>query len=151
MKNFTVIPNEILEKSQLSVPARYLLCVLLKYCGQNEWCYPSQETLGKQLGYTARYVRDLLNELQLNKLIKRKRTGFNKPNTYKVAKIFETERKQDGNHLGSKIPLNEGTELPPNSTYVKAKEKKSLEIMREKLTKNGILRPSRVVLKGNLD
>lgn len=151
MKNFTVIPNEILENSQLSVQARYLHCVLIKHCGRKDWCFPGQKKLGKELGYTARYIRDLLRELESNGLIEAKRNGFNRPNNYKVAKTFNMIRKQDGNHLGSKIPLNEGDIVPPNSTYIKAKEKKSIEIMREKLTEKGILRPSKMVLKGKLD
>jgi hypothetical protein len=147
MRNFTVIPNEILEESQLSVPARYLLCVLLKYCGQNDWCYPSQETLGKQLGYTARYIRDLLNELESNRLIVRKRLGFNKTNTYKATKSFLKTRNQNESHLGSMIPLNEGIVVPPNSTYIKAKDKRGMESMRDILVRKEILKPSKVILK----
>ena len=151
MEDFTVIPNKMLRESQLSIPARYLLCVLIKYCGQKDWCYPSQKTLGKQMGYTARYIRDLLKELELNELIKRKRIGFNRTNTYKVTKEFKTIRKQGGNHLGSKVPLNEGTIFPPNSTYTKTKDKKTMEIMREELTEKGIFQPSTIFLKGNLN
>lgn len=148
MKNFTAIPNEIFEESQLSVPARYLLCVLLKYCGQNEWCYPSQKTLGTKLGYSARYIRTLLTELILSGLIVKKRTGFNETNTYRVAKDFMVERKQSSFHLGSRNPFNQGAVLPPKNTYIKAKVKKNMEIMRDKLTKKGILKPSQIILKG---
>lgn len=150
MKNFTVIRNEILEESQLTVPARYLLCVLLRHSGQKEWCYPSQKTLGKNLGYTPRYIRKLLKELEKYGLVVRKRKGFNKSNNYKVAKEYMFDRKQSSPHIGSKFPLNQGITLPPNNTYIKGKDKKSIQTMREALESKGILRTSRLILKAKL-
>lgn len=126
MKNFTQIPNEILDESHLSIQARYLLCVLLRYCGQDDYCYPSQRTLARVLGCTDRHIRNLLKELLKSKLIISKRKGFNKPNTYTVSKTFERkcisslkskDRKSSSYHLGSRIPLNQGNNLPDNNTY----------------------------------
>ena len=151
MKNFTVIPNEMLEQSQLSTQARYLFCILKKYCGQNEWCYPNQKTLGKNMGYSARYIRDLLKELESNGLIEKRRTGFNKPNNYRVTKEFTRTRNYNAGHLGSRMPLNGGMTLPDKSTYTKAKGKRNMEIVREKLTENGTIKPSQIVLKGILN
>lgn len=153
MKNFTIIPNEILEESQLSIPSRYLLCVLLRYCGKDEFCYPSQETLGKTLGYTARYIRILLNELEKAKLIHRKRTGFNKSNTYRVTKDFDRNysshnptiknRNNNSPQLGSKFPLHQGNSIPPKITYRKEKrknmDKKGFESLKETLKRNRLI------------
>jgi hypothetical protein len=148
MKNFTLIPNEILEESQLSITTRYLLCVLLKFSGQNDWCYPNQKTLGKNLDCSPRHIRNLLGELELNGLIVKRRTGFNKPNNYKVSKEYTSERKYGSCHIGSKFPVNQGTAFPSKNTYVKTKSKRRMEIEREKLTEKGIIRSSQIVLKG---
>lgn len=129
MKNYTKIPNEIFEHSQVSGRARLLLCVLLKYCGQKETCYPSQETLGRDVGFSARYVRESLGELTRNGLVRKKRTGFNRPNTYTVAKSFVLERNLGSYHLGSKFPLEGGSTVPDKSTYIKGKDKKNLKIL----------------------
>lgn len=130
MKNFTVIPNELLGPTQLPVSSKYLLCVLLKYCGQDDYCFPSQTTLANDLGHTDRQIRNLLNNLETEGLIHSTRKGFNKPNTYKVAKSFilsPPDRKSVSYQLGSKFPLNQGSGFPPKSTYLKAKDKRNLK------------------------
>jgi hypothetical protein len=77
----------------------------------------------------------------------KKRLGFNKTNNYKVTKSFVKTRNQNESHLGSMIPLNEGTVVPPNSTYIKAKDKRRVEILRDKLTGKGVLKPRKIILK----
>jgi len=148
MKNFTIIPNELLSKSQLSLKARHLLCVLLKYCGNDEHCYPSQETLGVNLNCSARHIRNLLKELKDSKLIHKTRSGFNKSNTYQVAKSFITNRNSGSTHIGSKFPLHQGSSVPANITYRKAKENtnmlKALDKARKELTTKGILKKERL-------
>lgn len=144
MKNFTVIPNELLGPTQLSISSRYLVCVLLKYCGQDDYCFPSQVTLAKDLGCTDRQIRNLIRELEREDLINTTRKGFNKSNTYKVAKSFvlhSSNRKSVSYQLGSKFPLHQGTNLPPKSTYLKAKGKRNLkrmEQMRERIHALGL-------------
>lgn len=140
MKNYTKIPNEMLNQSQLSIPARYLYCVLVKHCGQNETCYPGQERLGKTLGITPRHIRHLLNELLLNGLILKKRTGYNKPNTYTVTKDLITYRKGASYHVGNKFPFQRGTTTPANSTYRKGKANKGMEKLADYLIEKRILK-----------
>ncbi len=142
MKNYTKVPNEILGPSQLSIQARYLYCVLLRHCGQDEWCYPGQETLAKELRCTPRYVRELLSKLYTARIVYKKRKGFNRSNNYKVAKSLEMYRNSGSPHLGSKFPLHEGNPVPPNSTYLKGKDKRSLiglEKMRRTLIEKKII------------
>ncbi|MBI4226363.1 helix-turn-helix domain-containing protein [Candidatus Roizmanbacteria bacterium] len=149
MRNFTIIPNELLGESQLSIPSRYLYCVLLKYTGQNEWCFPSQKTLAKNLNCSDRHIRNLIEELEENELIYKVRRGFNRSNNYKVAKSLTYYRQSNGNsnssHLGSMLPLHTGNEVPAKSTYLKAKAKRSvkgLEKLRESMEEKGIIRRS---------
>lgn len=146
MKNFTIIPNELLGESQLSIPSRYLYCVLLKYCGQDEWCFPSQNTLAKNLNCSERHIRNLIEELEGNELLYKVRRGFNRSNNYKPAKSLTYYRQSNGNsnssHLGSMLPLHTGNEVPPKNTYLKAKAKRSvkgLEKLRESMEGKGII------------
>lgn len=121
MINYTKVPNEILEDSQLSIQARYLLIVLLKHCGQDESCFPSQKTLAKTLSLSDRQIRNLLNELITNKFIEKRRFGFNKSNTYIIQKKY---RKSTSGHLRTLFPFHEGTTIPTNITYRKEKGKR---------------------------
>lgn len=144
MKNFTVIPNEILGPSQLSIPARFLLLVLLRHSGQDDHCYPSQRTLAESLNCSIRHIRNLLNELSEAKLILPTRSGYNRPNTYKVAKQFvvKNDRNSTSRHLGSRIPLHQGTALPPKSTYTKVKGKsrdRNMQQLKDVLVSKGLI------------
>ena len=141
MKNYTKIPNEILSASQLSIQARYLYCVLLMHCGKDEWCFPGQTTLAKKLGCSERYVRELLVELYEAGVVYKKRRGFNRSNTYRVAKSLEVDRNSNSPHLGTASPFYEGCPVPPKSTYLKGKGKRSvkgLENLRETMIRKGM-------------
>ena len=161
MKNFTVIPNELFESSQLSIPSRYLLCLFLKYSGQDETCYPSQKTLARVMGFSDRYIRTLILELEGSKLIHKRRTGFNKSNTYTVSKQYRKSSSSQSNgggnsradELGSMFPLHQGSDVPPKSTYRKETSKrgssKGIEILEEKMINIGLLNSKSVSsLKG---
>jgi hypothetical protein len=117
--------------------------VLTKYAGQDDYCFPSQKTLAKDLGVSSRYIRTLLNELLKNKLISKKRTGFNKSNTYTIAKDYV--RNSSSGHIGPAYPLDQGTGVPPNNTYRnKKREKRSskgFQTLRDSLLERGILPP----------
>ncbi len=143
MKNYTKIPNEILTQSQLTIPARYLYCALLKYCGNDDKCFPSQQTLGKDLGRTPRYVRELLGELISAGLVYKKRLGYNRANTYTVSKDLKTYWNHGSYHIGTVFPLHQGNTVPDKSTYIKGKGKRSikgLEKMRKALIEQRIIK-----------
>jgi len=144
MKNYTLIHNEIFEESQLSISAKYLYCVLLKACGQKEWCFPSQKTLGMILGRSEKQIRFYLKELELAGIIFKKRTGFNKTNTYKVSKdlLIEEDELKITHHIGSRFPIHTDQGFPPNNTYIKVKDKtiykRGMEDIKEILRKRGL-------------
>lgn len=167
MKGYTKIPNNMLIESQLTIPARYLYCVLLRYCGKDEWCYPSQKTLAKDLGCSDRHVRDLIKELEMQGLVYKKRKGYNRANNYKVAKSLTSDRKSSSipvrnndsalveqsssAQLGSVFPIHEGTTVPPNSTYLIGKDNNTFnhvgfEKMRQELIKKGILKDKKLTV-----
>lgn len=156
MRNFTIIPNQVLEQSQLSVQSRYLYCVLLKHCGKNDYCFPSQITLGKTLGCSDRNIRTLLAELIQNELISKQRRGWNRSNTYYVVKLLETDRIPSTYHSGSEVPVHNETAVPPKSTYLITKDNnkyslKGKEQCRKNLESIGILKPTRLLIKPQLD
>lgn len=122
-KNFTMIDNNIFLESQLTYQARFLYCILLKYAGKKDYCYPSQSTLAQNMGLSDRHIRNLIDELIKAGILSKKRTGFNKPNTYFVTKELERERNGSSYQVGSKVPGNEGMELPSKNTYIKRKDK----------------------------
>lgn len=126
-KNFTIIPNEILGSSQLSTQARYLYCVLLRYCGKDSKCFPSQNTLALVTGFTVRHIRNIIKELIDSGLIDKQRRGWNRSNTYEVAKELRVERNGVSYHIGSLFPLHQDNKVPPKNTYLKAKGKKSVK------------------------
>lgn len=151
MKNFTQIPNQIFQESQLTLQARYLLCVLLKFCGQDESCFPSQKLLAKIMCLSVRQTTDYLRELEDSGIIKRKRAGFNRPNTYTVAREYENytshqvslNKKSNSSELRALFPLHTRNAVPPTNTYRKEKDKrrssKGLESLRETLVKRRII------------
>lgn len=170
MRNFTIIPNQIFEQSQLSVPARYLYCVLLKYCGKDEWCFPGQITLGEILDYSPKHIRTLLKELIEIRLISKKRRGWNRSNNYHVVKLLDTDRipssypdrkptsvmiqTSSSPQSGSVVPIHNEPAVPPKSTYLKAKGKSSVkgrEMVRRKLEELGLKKPTSVVIKPKLN
>ena len=135
-KNFTMIPNLILGESQLSIQARYLLCVLLRYCMAKTICWPSQKTLAKDLGCSERYVRNLLKELAEQELIDKDRIGWNRSNTYIVEKnlisIIDSSsnaqkivasRNCIADQTGTQDPVYKGNTVPANNINVIRKEK----------------------------
>jgi hypothetical protein len=170
MRNFTIIPNQIFEQSQISVSARYLYCVLLKYCGKDEWCFPSQITLGKVFGCSDKHIRTLLKELIEVKLISKKRRGWNRSNTYHVVKLLSADRiptpdsdrkptsviiqTSSSPQSGNTVPIHPEPTVPPKSTYLKGKDKNSVkgrEMVRRKLEELGLKKPTTVVIKPNND
>ncbi len=152
MKHYTKIPNEILSVCRFSLSARLLYCILLKYCGQKDHCWPSQNTLAKEMGYKSpRRIRSVLGELERGDMVSKKRRGFNKTNNYYVTKLFNSDgnsvscmvRKPTSSHLGKDIPSYKGIKHPPKITYLKEKDKTNLanfEKMRKVLIKKGIIR-----------
>lgn len=131
----------MLNVSQLSITARYLYCVLSRHCGKSEWCFPGQSTLGKELGISPRYIRDFIKELETNGLLSKQRTGFNRPNTYRLAKTLNSGKSHSSSmdkqpstpQISSVFPLHEGTLVPPNSTYLIEKDNNT--VLREGLEK----------------
>jgi hypothetical protein len=94
---FTAIPNRILENPDLSLGARMVYAMLLKYAWQKDFCFPAQERLADDLGIGTRSVRTYLNELREAKLIKWRQQGLNRPNVYFILELPRVRPESRGN------------------------------------------------------
>lgn len=133
-RNYTKVPNEIFDENQLSTPAKLLYIALLRYCGNKDYCYPSQKLLSIYMGVTTRQTRNYLDELYKAGIVFKRRTGFNKPNTYKVSNCLNTytDKKTMSPQIGTKFPLHTDQQFPTNRTYLKLTEKMSVNKFAEK-------------------
>ncbi len=83
-KGFTQVPNHVLVSNKLSPGAKLTYAMLLKYAWQNDFCFPGQERLAKDMGVTDRSVRTYLQELERHKFVAIKQRGLGKPNLYEL-------------------------------------------------------------------
>jgi hypothetical protein len=90
---FTAIPNRILRNSGLSLGARMTYAMLLQYAWQDDFCFPAQESLARDLGVTDRSIRTFLKELRDQQLITWKQQGLNRPNIYFLLKLPDAPRR----------------------------------------------------------
>src|SRR2546423_9553768 len=81
-KGFTQVPNHVLISVRLSPGAKLTYAMLLKYAWQNDYCFPGQARLAKDMGVTDRSVRTYLQELEAQKFINIKQQGQGRPNFY---------------------------------------------------------------------
>lgn len=163
-KNFTMVPNAVLSECQISISARLLLCILFKYTFQKDHCWPSQKLLAQDIGLGVRQVRNLLTELENEKLIDTERSGWNRNNTYTVDKNLKTTRvpsendgnaiknkKQTSSHLRTLIPIHTGTSLPTKNTYgrkrVNKGSSKGLESLRQVMIDKGLIKDNPLKIK----
>jgi predicted ArsR family transcriptional regulator len=69
--------------------------MLLKYAWQNDYCFPDQARLAKDIGVTDRSVRTYLQELSSKRFVVIKQRGLGKPNLYELnLSASTTDRKK---------------------------------------------------------
>ena len=83
-KGFTQVPNHVLVSRELSPGAKLTYAMLLKFAWQNDYCFPGQERLARDMGVTDRSVRTYLQELQAKDFITITQRGLGKPNLYEL-------------------------------------------------------------------
>lgn len=82
LQGFTQVPNVVLKHAAISFGAKVAYGVLLSYAWSDDFCFPAQERLAKDLDCSVRQVQRLLNELKDQSFITWKQQGLNKPNIY---------------------------------------------------------------------
>ena len=83
-RGWTGVPNFIIESKEISVGAKLIYAMLLKYARELDECFPGQERLAKDMGNGERSVRRWLRELAKAGLINIKQRGQGRPNLYTV-------------------------------------------------------------------
>ena len=83
-KGYTQVPNHVLESDKISPGAKLTYAMLLKYAWQNDFCFPGQERLGKDMGSGKRSVVRYIAELEKHSFITIRRRGQGKTNIYEV-------------------------------------------------------------------
>ena len=83
-RGFTQVPNHVLESEKLSPGAKLTFAMLLKYAWQNNYCFPGQERLAKDMGGGVRSIVRHVQELESMGYIHIKRRGLGKPNIYEL-------------------------------------------------------------------
>jgi biotin operon repressor len=81
---FTQVPNFILENPEVSVGAKVVYAMFLRYAWYNDHCFPGQETLASHIGMSRTRVTEYVGELEKKGLITITRRGLGKTNLYKI-------------------------------------------------------------------
>lgn len=81
---FTQVPNSVLKTDKLSPGAKLTYAMLLSYAWQNEYCFPGQETLAKDMGTGLRSVTRYVRELEDGDFLKIRKRGQGKVNIYEL-------------------------------------------------------------------
>ena len=81
---FTQVPNFILKSEALSPGAKLAYAMLLHYAWQNDYCFPGQERLAKDMGAGKRSVIRFMAELERAGFIAVQRRGLGQTNLYQL-------------------------------------------------------------------
>lgn len=83
-RGWTGVPNFILESKEISVGAKLVYAMLLKYAREMDECFPGQARLAEDMGSGRRSVVRYISELEKVGLIAIQRRGQGRPNLYTI-------------------------------------------------------------------
>ena len=83
-EGFTQVPNHVLKSEKISLGAKLAYTMLLSYAWQNDYCFPGQERLAKDMGSGVRSIVRYIQELEKNEFLKVKRQGQGRSNLYEL-------------------------------------------------------------------
>jgi hypothetical protein len=83
-QGFTQVPNHVLKSPKISPGAKLAYAMLLSYAWQNDYCFPGQERLAKDMGSGVRSVVRYTQELERSDFLSVKRQGQGRPNLYEL-------------------------------------------------------------------
>jgi hypothetical protein len=83
-RGFTQVPNHVLRSDKISPGAKLAYAMLLSYAWQNDFCFPGQERLAKDMGAGVRSVVRYIQELEKEQFVAIKKRGPGRPNLYEL-------------------------------------------------------------------
>lgn len=83
-RGFTQVPNHVLRSGKVSPGAKLAYAMLLSYAWQNDFCFPGQDRLAKDMGASVRSVVRYIQELEAAQFIVVKKRGQGRPNLYEL-------------------------------------------------------------------
>ena len=92
-RGFTQVPNHVLRSERISPGAKLAYAMLLSYAWQNDFCFPGQERLAKDMGAGARSVVRYIQELEKEQFVTIKKRGQGRPNLYELNLTTNGKRK----------------------------------------------------------
>ncbi len=145
------MPNWLSRRTEVSSTDKLVYAKLCQYAGKDGKCYPSQERLSEDLGFSARHVRNSIGNLIRLKLIVVVRNNFNYNNAYRFLKhewqdptgtilplreerSFPFDRNNTSSSIGTILPVREersflsernNTSSPYNKRIVKENNKEN--------------------------
>lgn len=94
---FTQVPNSVLKSEKLSPGAKLTYTMLLSYAWQNDYCFPGQERLAKDMGSGLRSIVRYIQELEKGSFVKITKRGLGRPNLYELnLTVRDAKRKDPG-------------------------------------------------------
>ena len=84
LSGFTQVPNAVLRSDKISPGAKLAYAMLLSYAWHNDFCFPGQDRLARDIGISRQSVNTQIKELERKGFIKITRQGQGKPNLYEV-------------------------------------------------------------------
>ena len=92
-RGFTQVPNHVLESDKISPGAKLTYAMLLKYAWQNDYCFPGQDRLAKDMGGGVRSIVRYVQELEAVGFVRIVRRGLGKPNIYELNLRFKVKKR----------------------------------------------------------
>jgi hypothetical protein len=92
-RGFTQVPNHALRSDKISPGAKLAYAMLLSYAWQNDFCFPGQERLAKDMGAGVRSVVRYIQELEKEQFVVVRKRGQGRPNLYELNLIANRKRK----------------------------------------------------------
>ena len=92
-RGFTQVPNHVLRSDKISPGAKLAYAMLLSYAWQNDFCFPGQERLAKDMGAGVRSVVRYIQELEEEHFVAIKKRGQGRSNLYELNLTANRKRK----------------------------------------------------------
>jgi hypothetical protein len=86
---YVLLSQHVLTTPKLSPGAKCVHALLIHYGWNNEYCFPGQDRIAKDMGMSASRINEFTKELEANGFIEIIRRGQGKTNVYRIKFRFK--------------------------------------------------------------